>query len=307
MGKSTARILPVLAAALVASAALAADRTYDKRLEAPAGGHLTFNADVGAVSVVGRDIHQVVVHADLEGSESFLDSLHIDAEQTPSGVTITARRPHDSWLGWLGLFSFNFGSTRVDFTIEVPRDYPVELRTSGGGIDVRDLNASANGATSGGGIVVQNVTGTVDFHTSGGSIEGLHLQGPAKLDTSGGGIEVTDSTGDLDLDTSGGSIVIQNDDGKVRASTSGGGIRAELRSNQGINLATSGGSINVLLPQDTHATIEAGTSGGGVSCDLPISMTGDIGHGHLRGTIGGGGAPIYLHTSGGSIHIGPLP
>jgi len=305
MGRSTAGILMVLAAAFAASAALAADRTYDRQLNAPAGGHLTFNADVGSVSVVGRDTRQVVVHADLEGSESFLDSLRIDAEQTPSGVTITERRPHDGWLGWLGLFSFNFGSTRVDFTIEVPRDYPVELRTSGGDIAIRDLNAAANGATSGGGIVVQNVTGTVELHTSGGSIQGKHLQGPAKLSTSGGGIEVTDSNGDLDLDTSGGGIRIQNEEGQVHAATSGGSITAQLRSNQGINLTTSGGSITLLIPKDAHASIDAGTSGGSVSCDFPVLVSGSVGSDHLHATIGGGGPPVYLHTSGGGIRIEP--
>ena len=72
--------------------------------------------------------------------------------------------PH-GWLDW-----FVLGSNRVDFTVEVPRTYPVDLRTSGGSLDVRNLNAWVRGKTSGGSIHVQDVVGTVDVHTSGGGV-----------------------------------------------------------------------------------------------------------------------------------------
>lgn len=300
MATSTARILAIIAATLCTSVALAAQRTFDKQLSAPPGGRLTFDADVGSVTIVGRDSPEVVVHADLEGSQSLLDRLHVSAEQTPSGVTVTARATHEGWFEW-----FSWGSTRVDFTIEVPRNYPVDLRTSGGGIDVRGLNAAVLGKTSGGGIRLQNITGNVTMHTSGGGIDAEHVNGPVQLTSSGGPIDVTDSTGNLDLDTSGGGIHIQNDDGNVQAHTSGGSIRAQLRSNQGINLSTSGGSITLLLPQNTPGSIDAETSGGSVSSDFPLTTTHFSSGSHMQGTIGGGGASISLHTSGGSIHIGP--
>jgi len=300
MTLSTARLLVILTAMLGTSVALAAERTYDKRLDAPPGGHLTFDTDVGSVTVVGRDAPQVVIHADLEGSEDFLSRFHMSAEQTPTGVTFSARVDHKGWHDW-----FNFGHTRVRFTVEVPRNYPVELKTAGGGIDLRDLNASVHGVTSGGGIVVQNIAGAVDVHTSGGSIKAKTLKAGARLDSSGGSIEVTDSSGDLDIHTSGGSIEMDNDDGKVDADTSGGGIRAQLRSNRGISLRSSGGSITLLLPQGTHASIDAATSGGRVTSDFPLSSTETTSRSHLEGAIGGGGPAIYLRTSGGSIRVSP--
>lgn len=302
MASTTARLMLIIAASLGTSVALAAHRTYDNRLNAPPGGQLTFDADVGSVTVAGGDTHEVVVHADLEASESFLSDFHISAEQTPSGVTVSARRRHEGWFGWL---NFNFGSTRVQFTVEVPRDYPVHLQTAGGNLEVRDLDAAVRGATSGGSVVVQNVTGTVDLHSSGGSIEAQRLNGASRLSTSGGSIDVADSTGDLELRTSGGSIHLRDDDGKVDAHTSGGNVSAQLRANRGIDLSTSGGSITVRLPQDTHATIDAETSGGRVSSDFPLSASRFTDSDHLQGAIGGGGPPIDLHTSGGNIRLEP--
>lgn len=288
MAHSTARLILTIAATLGTSVALAAHRTYDNRLNAPPGGRLTFEADVGSVTVVGGDARYVVVHADMRASESFLSDFHIDAQQTQSGVTISARKSHP-WFQWFG-----FGSTRVQFTVDVPRDYPVYVQTAGGDLAVRDLNAS-----------VQNVAGTIDLHTSGGSIDAQRLNGSAKLSTSGGGIDVADSTGDLDLRTSGGSIRLRNDDGRIDAHTSGGNIRAELRANRGISLSTSGGNITVILPQDTRASVDAETSGGRVSSDFPLSTTQITDSEHLRGAIGGGGPPIDLHTSGGDVRLEP--
>jgi Putative adhesin len=300
MAKPAAKFMLILAAVLGTSVALAAQRTFDQRLDAATGGRLTFNADVGSVAVTGGDVSQVVVHADLEGSESFLNRIHISAQQTSSGVTILVHLDHNDWFDWLVL-----GSNRVDFTVEVPRTYPVDLRTSGGSLDVRSLNAWVRGKTSGGSIHVQDVVGTVDVHTSGGGVSAEGVKGSASLSTSGGSIDASDSTGDLDVNTSGGGIRILNDDGKIDAHTSGGSIRAELRTNNGINLDTSGGSITLMLPQSAHGSIDAETSGGDVTANLPVTTTGTVSGSHLHGTIGGGGPAIYLHTSGGSIHVEP--
>jgi hypothetical protein len=290
----------VMATSLGTSVALAAQRTYDNRLSAPPGGRLTFNSDVGSVAVVGRDAPEVVIHAELHGSESFLAGLHISAELTPTGVTISAHSIHGSRGDW-----FDSVPKRVRFAVEVPRDYPVDLWTSGGHLDVRDLSASVGATTSGGGAFVQNVTGAVNVHTSGGSIEAQHLKGPVEFSSSGGGIDVTDSTGDLDLRTSGGDIRIQDVEGRVHAATSGASIRAELRANRGISLTTSGGAITLLLPHNTHASIDAESGGGRVTCDFPLSAAQIAASSHLLGAIGGGGEPISLRTSGGSIHLAP--
>jgi DUF4097 and DUF4098 domain-containing protein YvlB len=126
------------------------------------------------------------------------------------------------------------------------------------------------------------------------------------LSSSGGPIDVSDSTGNLQLHTSGGGISIRNGDGAVDAHTSGGSIRAELRSNHGIDLSTSGGGITLLIPKNTNGSIDAETSGGGVTSDLPVTTTHFDGSNRLEGTLGSGGAQISLHTSGGGIHIEPL-
>jgi DUF4097 and DUF4098 domain-containing protein YvlB len=202
-----------------------ADKTFDQHFSAPPGGQLTLETDIGSVTIVGHDSRDLVVHAVISGT--YTNRIRVTAEQTPSGVTVIGRASRD----W---FPFSIFNERVQFTIDVPRDYPVNLRTSGGRIEVRDLNAGARGSTSGGRIEIRDVTGSVAMHTSGGRIDAADIHGSIQLRSSGGSIEVTNAIGDLDVSTSGGRIDLTSIDGKMRANTSGGRVHVEARANHSI-------------------------------------------------------------------------
>ena len=93
------------------------------------------------------------------------------------------------------------------FRLTVPRQHDLELSTSGGGIEVDDLQ------------------GRVSARTSGGSLSFGHIEGPIEGKTSGGSISLKGCSGTASVSTSGGSIRIGEVDGEVRAKTSGGSIR----------------------------------------------------------------------------------
>jgi DUF4097 and DUF4098 domain-containing protein YvlB len=301
MAMWTYRALAILGCALATTPLLAAEKTFDQRFTAPPGGQLTLDADVGSVAIVGHDSRELIVHAEMSGSSDFLAHLRVSAVQTATGVTVTERATDRTFFNW-----FEFGSQRVRFAIEVPRDYPVDIHTSGGSIDAKHLKASLHGRTSGGSIEIDDVTGSVSTHTSGGSIEASQLDGPTELRTSGGSIKVAHCTGDLDVRTSGGGIHLEDIDGRVTAKTSGGGIKAQVRSNRGISLKTSGGGITLLLPANVHASIDARTSGGRAKSAIPLSNTEIADRNRLQGEINGGGEPVLLRTSGGAIRIAAL-
>jgi len=296
MSTSIYQVLAFHAFVLAASVSMAADKTFDKQFEAPAGGRLTLDTDAGSVMIVGHDSRDITVHVEIAGTDA--SQFKVAADQDLSGVTVIGR----SGSG----FHFGFTNLRAKFTLELPRDYPIEIQTSSGGIDVRNLQASAHGKTSGGNVELHDITGAITMRTSGGKIEAEHIKGPAELTSSGGSIEVKDASGDLKVHTSGGGIYLSDIEGKIDASTSGGSVETDARSNRGISLETSGGAITLRVPADAHGTVHAKTSGGRVHSDLPIITT-EIGDAsRIQGTINGGGDPIYLQTSGGSIHIEAL-
>jgi DUF4097 and DUF4098 domain-containing protein YvlB len=269
-----------IALIFLAAGSQAAEKTFDKTFTVSPGGTLTVDADSASVRVSGGDTSQVTVHMRYRAPEEELARTVLDAAQKDGGVLVTMRRQEKkSWFSW--------GSWNSDGNIEVtvPRNYTLNVRTGGGGIDVRDT------------------VGAVELNTSGGDIAAKNLDGNVRVNTSGGGILVDTLRGDIDAHTSGGDVRLLHIDGKIKGHTSGGSVRVSLvGANREISATTSGGDIEVTLPKGTTGNVEASTSGGDVKSDLPVTTT-VFKEGRLDGSLNGGGAPIYIHTSGGSIRL----
>jgi DUF4097 and DUF4098 domain-containing protein YvlB len=112
---------------------------------------------------------------------------------------------------------------------------------------------------------------------------------------------VEDIEGMVSLDTSGGSIRIENGRGSFDASTSGGSINASLAEVTGpVDLSTSGGSVTVSVPSDLGFNLDA--RGNRVVAD-DVAFNGRTERDRMNGRVNGGGVPIRLRTSAGTVRI----
>ena len=265
---------------LAVCTAQAADKTLDLTFKVSPGGSLVVDADGASIKVTGADTNQVTVHMIVRGSEKELANMTLDATQKGNDVTATMRRTKGgNWFSW--------GSWRNESSIEVtvPRRYEVNARTSGGNIDLKDT------------------VGSVKLNTSGGNITTMNVNGSVSLRTSGGQITADKVRGDVDADTSGGDVRLLNVDGRIKGHTSGGSVRVSLvGANRGIFATTSGGDVELTLPQGTTGNVSASTGGGDIKTDIPVTTT-VLKETHLEGTLNGGGQPIEARTSGGSIRL----
>ena len=189
---------------------------------------------------------------------------------------------------------------QMNARVTVPTQFSADLHTRGGSITVGDLKGEVAASTSGGSLHFGRIDGPVHGDTAGGSITLASSRGPAVLRTAGGEIHIQEVSGDVEAHTSGGSIAIERTTGRVVAHTSGGSIHVGKAQGE-VDAQTSGGSIEVAMVATAAFTVDAATSGGGVSSDFLV--TGTSRRMTLRGTVNGGGPPLRLRTSGGSIHI----
>lgn len=273
-----------LCLALLPPLAHAAEKRLDRTFTVEPGGRLTVDADGSNVTVRGTDSNQVSVHIAATGSQDALDRMVMSAEPGPAGIAVTARRGRRDWLSWL--WSDRLRDSSV--TVSVPRRYQVEVKTSGGNLEIEQLQGAVTGTTSGGDIHVGNVNGNVRMRTSGGNIVASDIDGELRIETSGGDIRAAV-------------------DGRIRAVTSGGNIDVQLLgANRGVEISTSGGNILLHLPRNVTGVLNASTSGGSVVSDLPVATVATASariSRKLSGTINGGGEPIEAHTSGGDIQL----
>lgn len=279
------RLIPLVLFSLSAVSAFAAEDTIRRGFRVADGGTLRLEARAGDVTIVsgGTGVAvEIIRSARGRRAAELLAEHEIEFEQRGDDVIITSKRSSlfDSWLSYYS----------VQWNIRIPARYNVEVRSSGGSIELSDIG------------------GTVDARSSGGGIKAGRLAGPANLTSSGGSITVEGAASDLDIHTSGGGIRIEDAAGRVDATSSGGGIRARFSRQPGgdSRLSTSGGGVTVTIARDLKLDLDAKSSGGSVRSDVPVTMRGEIDDNEVRGQINGGGPKLVLRSSGGGIRISQL-
>ena len=210
-------------------------------------------------------------------------------------------------------------------TMNVPYRQHLDLRTSGGDIDLDRLQGEFNARTSGGDVDADAIDGPADVRTSGGDIMIDSITGAANIATSGGDIEIGAVSGEIEIRTSGGDISLERAGGAVSAGTSGGDMEignvigplnartsggdieavfSGAEATGGGELRTMGGDLTVYLPEDAQIEIDANAMGGGVSSEFEGAETrGSAGRNSLDLTLNGGGPELVLRTTGGSVKI----
>ncbi len=312
----------MLLTALVLAAALpaAAEFRLERELALAPGGRFVLDADAGAIELRGaeRSGARVVVTSPRDDIE---EHFRFSFEERGDTAVVRAERRGSAVRRWFG-----GPGNDLRFTVEVPRRTAIDLDTAGGAITVEGVEGAAAVDTSGGSIGLAEVPGDVEAHTSGGAISAERLRGRVLLDTSGGSIRAAEIDGDLKADTSGGSIRVADVAGDARLTTSGGSIEAEgiggfleahtsggpvrasfTRGNaRGGSLSSSGGGVTVSVDPAVGLEIDAATSGGRVILELPVTVQGTVSHSAVRGELNGGGPPLKLRSSGGSIRLRTL-
>ncbi|GAB3953756.1 hypothetical protein GCM10028805_38120 [Spirosoma harenae] len=223
---------------------------------------------------------------------------------TPRNVTTDLRTSggsiHLSALTGTQKFRTSGGSLHMD---DIAGD--INGQTSGGSIHMDRCKAGSSGQldlqTSGGSIEAKSSTGKMRLHTSGGSIRLADLKGDVDAQTSGGSVHGEDIEGDIKAGTSGGSVRLANVAGSIDASTSAGGVDVSISKLTGpVRLSTSAGSIHVKMPLDKGISLNL--SGNHIKVPLN-NFSGDTDKNHIKGSLNGGGIPVTLSASAGSVYV----
>lgn len=284
---------------LATSAVHAAEKRFEEAYTVQPGGKLSVEANEGDVIVTGTNSDRVVVRVVMSGSERSLERMTLTTQQKGNDVLVTAKHRNGDWRGWISLGSND--SNKI--SIEVPRGYNVDLRTSAGDLSVSQLTGEASVKTSDGDIHVADIVGPVHLQTSSGDIELANIKGSVVAISSSGDLLMRDLQGQIDVKTSDGDINAHRIDGRIAARTSSGDVNVQLLgSNRGVTLDTSSGNIDLRVPKDISALLDASSDSGSVRAELAITTT-TVSERRLQGTINGGGDRIHARTSDGDVRL----
>jgi DUF4097 and DUF4098 domain-containing protein YvlB len=300
------------------------EERINRSFEVEAGGLLSVDVDGGSIDVKPSDSSKVYVEMYRRIEAGSADEARSLLERHPVRFTQNGNSIYIESDGPNGRYRKN-----MELHISVPHTFNVDLKTSGGNIGVDGLQGIVKTSSSGGNLRFTNIEGPVRGSTSGGSINVKDVEGEAVVKTSGGSINISNVRDNVVAHTSGGSITANRIGGKLEAKTAGGSLNfediageIEGQSSGGsvtarflkpieasCRLETSGGSVNLFLPENSQFDLDAEASSGHVVTEFPIAITlqGKLDGSSLRGRINGGGPVVYCRTSGSNINLKKTP
>jgi Putative adhesin len=161
-----------------------------RQFSVTAAGTLTVDAEPnGGIEVEGGPRNDVQVWAKVTAQADTMQR----ARQIADSVKINAAAPNVSADGPTGLGRREWWS--VSYRLAVPAVSSLALRTTNGGISIRDVDGQIEFKTVNGGVKLSNLAGDVKGRTSNGGVD-VDLEGPS---WKGEGLDVETSNGGVHL------------------------------------------------------------------------------------------------------------
>jgi DUF4097 and DUF4098 domain-containing protein YvlB len=250
----------------------------------PVSGHakVKVQTDDGAVRVSTGDIKKVEIRVEYAGYKLDKD-LQLNLTQNGDTVEIVAKTHGGSFFNWGGRHS----SLRVE--VHMPKDSDLDVTSSDGSVEADSVSGILHIQTGDGNINIRGGRGEIRLHTGDGAIEGRELDGR---------IDVTTGDGHVNIEGRFDSLNINTGDGSVTARARGGS-----KVESGWNIRTGDGSVDLEIPGDLQANIDASTHDGHISLGIPVTVEGSFSSSKVNGKMNGGGRPISVRTGDGSIHL----
>jgi DUF4097 and DUF4098 domain-containing protein YvlB len=304
--RHTTRLFALFAVAIAATLAFAspavrADETQTKTFTLTGRPTVKVDTNDGAIHVAtSADAKTVEFHVEYQGYT--LDkNLHVESHQDGNRVDITARV-----TGRWG-FSFGFNNRRLRVEVRMPKDGDLQVTSGDGSIQTQSLNGALNVRTGDGSVRSEAVNGNVDIYTGDGSITLEGAKGEIHLRTGDGHIEARLLDGRVDATSGDGRIRLDGRFDALSIKTGDGGISATALPGSKVasswSIRTGDGSVDIALPADLQADIDASTRDGHISLGIPVTVEGNFSRSQVHGKMNGGGQPLTIHTGDGSIRL----
>ncbi len=244
------------------------EEVVERSVEFTPGGRVTIVNVNGDITIGSWDGHEVkmkaVKRARAESEEEarlLLEKTTVQFDRTEAGIDIRTDALKKQGRN---------RNVSVAYTVTVPREIDVELKTVNGRVDVDDVSGAVEAKTSNGRIDLKRITGSIQAKTTNGKIGLLEVLGPINAKTA---------------------------NGSIKAEVGGSGEQQHE-----IRAATTNGGIEVTLPKGLKANLKASTVNGKINTDFPVTVKGLISK-SVDGVINGGGELIHLKTVNGSIRL----
>jgi Putative adhesin len=274
----------ILGAAFIATAAFPARADeWTKTYTVSGRADLHVTTDDGDVIITSADQKQIDARVVTQGFKLSPGDVHVEETQSGDQVTLHVKMPHFNWSFW------GSHSKWVHVELRVPHELDLDVHTGDGNVTSSAIAGHVRIDTGDGHITVSGLKGEIRLHTGDGHIEASGLDGSLDVDTGDGHVR---------LDGRFDSLNVRTGDGNIEAKVLNG---SKVATNW--KMHSGDGHINVWLPSDLSAELDAHTGDGHITLDIPVTVSGSLSHSTIHGKLNGGGGALSISSGDGSIHV----
>ncbi|HEU5450595.1 MAG TPA: DUF4097 family beta strand repeat-containing protein [Terriglobales bacterium] len=167
---------------------------------------------------------------------------------------------------------FSFGRHSIRVELKVPSESDLDLHTSDGNVSIASVKGSERIRTGDGNVTARGLDGT---------------------------LSATSGDGNINVDGRFDQLDLRSGDGEIEADARTGSKMA-----MGWSLSSGDGNITLRVPDGFGADLDAHTGDGRVTVDFPVTMSGSMREGTVRGKLNGGGSILTMHSGDGNLRLG---
>jgi len=167
--------------------------TLDTTLAVPAATRISLDLKSGgSVKIVGGTDKVVRVRVTEDGREC--NDCNVKLEQTSQGLQVRSDRPAT-------------GGSQLNFEIQVPIHFDVELTSAGGEVQIEGLDGAIKGQTQSGSLTLRRLSGEVDLTTMRGDVMLKESYVSGKVSSGSGKVVLEDVSGTVQGIAQGGKVI----------------------------------------------------------------------------------------------------
>lgn len=252
----------------------------------------------GNVRVITSDAPQVEFRVKYDGYT--LDkNLIIESRQEGNQVTFTTKMKYGITIG--------ISNKKVSTEIRMPRTADLQLDTGDGAVEIASLSGNLTLSSGDGRLKVSQLSGNLDIRTGDGGISADTLKGDVRLRTGDGTIEALNLDGNCTVSSGDGMVRLAGRFDALDVKSGDGGVVARVAPGSAMSsswtIRTGDGPVEVVLPRDFKANLDAATNDGHISLGIPVAIEGQVTPSKVRGKMNGGGPSLFIQTGDGSIRL----
>lgn len=196
-----------------------------------------------------------------------------------------------------------WNNVRVSYTITLPREAVLRLRTGSGDVRVADVTGPVTAEAGSGDMMIGRIAEDLRLRTGSGDVEVDEGAGEIRIETGSGDVIVR-RTGQrrADVSTGSGDVEVDGAAAAVRVRTGSGGIRVAGTPVDEWDLSAGSGDVYVNTTATAAFDVYARTGSGDISVDEVVTSE-NSSRRTLRGRVRGGGPLLSMSTGSGEIRV----